>query len=490
MDNNKNNPQFTQDDNWLDEILGTDTPKAESSSELAGRSILRDGWTGVFDTSKGSEVTEDETQAYTPPAYEPEYEVQPRETPAEDDPQDSYDDTEDYEEEFPQPKKGSGFLTMLGNISHLLVTFVWLAIILGRFIWTCCSDLMAFGKPDQAITITVTEKEVIKHSDGTKDVDIDSIAEKLNDAGLIEQPNLFKLFATITKKDQDISPGTYTLNSYFDYNAMINGMTYSAPAREIVTVMIPEGYNCAQIFALLSEYGVCTVNELEDYAAHGELDDYWFLEGVKRGSKYCLEGYLFPDTYDFYTNDDPERVLEKFLNDFDYRFSESMKEDFAVMKDRYAQMLSSHGYGSEYIAQNPLTMHQLVTLASIVEKESSNGTESFDIASVYYNRLTNQSEYPFLDADATVHYALEDYFGTIKQLTQAHLSVSSPYNTRGYQKGLPPGPICNPGIYSLYAVLDPNETSYHYYVLNTKTGLHEFSKTYAEHQRTMANLGY
>ena len=482
MDNENKNP-LSEDDSWLDEILGTDIPKEATSAELANNSILRNSWTGAFDSDAITVSAEDNTQRFV---SQEQFSI-PREEIAEEAPEAPVKETK---------KKKSGLIAVLSGIPHVLVTCVWLAIIvligvsLGRTIWVCCSDLMAFGKPDQAITITITDAQVKKNADGTKDVDIDSISQKLQDAGLIEHPSLFKLFATLTGKDQDISAGTYTLNSYYDYNAMINGMAYSAPAREIVTVLIPEGYNCAQIFALLEEHNVGTGQDLEDYAANGKLDDYWFLDGVKRGTKYCLEGYLFPDTYDFYTNDDPQRVLEKFLNDFKYRFSDSMREDFESFKTRYAKMLASHGYSSDYIAQNPLTMHQLVTLASIVEKESANGSESFDIASVFYNRLTNQKEFPFLDADATVHYAIGDYFGTIKKLTQAHLSTNSPYNTRGYQKGLPPGPICNPGIYSLYAVLDPNDTNYHYYVLDPSTGLHVFSKTYSEHQKAMNKLGY
>lgn len=392
-----------------------------------------------------------------------------------------------------QKKEGAyGFF----GIPHLLASVIWMAIIvvigvsLGRILWVICSDVMAFGKPDQAITITITDQEVQKNADNTKTVNIDSIAAKLEQAGLIEHAELFKLFATLTGKDQDIAAGTYTLNSYFDYNAMINGMTYSAPAREIVTVLVPEGYNCAQVFALLEEKGVCSAKELEEYAANGELKDYWFLEGVKRGSRYCLEGYMFPDTYEFYTNDEPRRVIEKFLNDFDYRFTDLMKEDFEEFKARFEKMLSSNGYSADYIANNPLTLHQVVTMASIVERESSSDAESYQIASVFYNRLADPTDYPFLDSDATVHYAIGDYFNDITKLTQTHLDTKSPYNTRGYQKGLPPGPICNPGIYSLYAALDPDVSDFHFFVLNKKTGLHVFSETYREHQQRLKELGY
>lgn len=411
---------------------------------------------------------------------------------------DDEDDPEDLETKArPAKDKNRGLWGMLHSIPHLLVTIIWLALVvvigvsLGRLIWSASSDLLAFGKEDKTVTITITDKEAKRAPDGTLiSVDIEAIAKKLYEADLIDNPDLFVTFATLTGKDQDIAAGTYTLNSYFDYNAIINAISYHAPDREVVTVMIPEGYTCAQIFALLDENEVCDVKDLEDYAANGELDEYWFLEGVTRGSKYCLEGYLFPDTYEFYKNDEPQRVIDKFLANFDHRFSDLMREDFVEMQERYAKLLSSHGYGSEYIANNPLTIHQLVTLASIVEKESGNGSESFDIASVFYNRLTNQKEYPYLDADATVHYAISDYFGQIKELTQAHLATDSPYNTRGVQKGLPPGPIANPGIYSLYAVLDPNETSYHYYILDPKAGTHKFAVTYNEFLKLRKELGY
>ncbi len=390
-----------------------------------------------------------------------------------------------------RPKAKSGY-GMFG-IPHILSTLIWLAVILvvgvslGRWAWDCCSDLMAFGKPDKAITITITDKEV-QGTGENKTVDIDAVSQKLGDAGLIEYPALFKLFATLTGKDEAIIAGTFNLNCYFDYNAMINAMSYHSKARDIVTVLIPEGYNCAQIFALLEENEVCTAEELADYAANGELDDYWFLEDVKRGTKYCLEGYLFPDTYDFYVDDDPRRVLEKMLDDFDYRFTDIMKEDFEELKQRYAKMMSSHGYGSDYIAANQLTLHDVVTMASIIEKETSSDNESFDIASVFYNRLAYASNYPTLDSDATVHYAIGDYFGQIKELTQAHLQSASPYNTRK-SKGLPPGAICNPGRSSLYAALDPNDTKYYYFVYDAKNGHHLFASTYSDHLKNVDKLG-
>ena len=361
------------------------------------------------------------------------------------------------------------------GIPHILATGIWLAIILacgislGRVIWVCCTDVMAFGKPSQQVTITITQND-----------DIASISKKLADAELIRYPGLFKMFEEVTKKDENISVGTFTLNSHLDYNAMINAMTEYASAREVVEIMFPEGYNCAQIFALLEKEKVCSVEDLEAYAAEGELDEYWFLEGVKRGDKYCLEGYLFPDTYKFYTDDEPRRVIEKFLDGFDYRFTDLMKEKITTMQERYAAMMASHGYGQEYIDANPLTIRNIVIIASLIEKETSGGEESYDIASVIYNRLDGAGDkggtYGYLQIDASLLYALPGHEGAI---TNSDKETDSRYNLYKYT-GLPPTAIANPGLASIQAALEPEETGYYYYALG-KDGSHRFFTNYNDH---------
>ncbi len=422
---------------------------------------------------------------------EPE-EMQKEAAPEEEMPED--DEYEAYEEEEnmaqnqkkrrPRVNKTGGFGGMLFNFAHVPVTLIWLAIIvliavpLGRLLWLGVADVMAFGKDSQEATLTISEADTVE-----------DVAKKLGDAEIIRYPWLFQKFAELTNKGERIDPGTYTLGSHLDYNALLNNMVNRGPAQETVTVMFPEGYNCAQIFAKLEENGVCTVAELEEYAANGELDEYWFLEGVERGNKYCLEGYLSPDTYEFYTNDDPGRVLEKFLNAFDNHFTDKMKEDFLVMQERYNQALTKNGYSQSYIEANPLTLHKVVTLASIVQRETANDNESYTIASVFYNRLTDPSDHPYLGSDATVYYAIGDYFGEVEELTAEHLRVDSPYNTRN-NKGLPPGPICNPGAYSLYAALDPDDTTYYYFIYSPNAGEHLFSTTLKEHEEKAEKLGY
>lgn len=494
----KDSQQSTED--WLDEILGEqealDEIEADEHaitsaglthpSDAEVDAILAENWDEdqvVEDIQKTMGGESFDTMKFDPV---PEEAAAYQEGTGAREPEEAVGETQ---EEPPKPKtrpkrkRGYG----LFGLPHLVVTAVWLCIIvlvgvtLGNTLWVWCADIMAFGKEETTATITISDADV---------GNIDVITQKLVDAGLIEQPGVFKFFAEFTGKKDDISAGTFTLSSSLDYNALIQQMSPQSPSREIVEdLLIPEGYTCARIFALLEEKGVCTVKELEEYAANGELKEYWFLDGVERGDKYCLEGFLFPDTYDFYTNDDPKRVLEKMLDDFDYRFTDVMKEKFQTLQERYANMLSSNGYDSEYITSHQLTLYQMVTMASMVQKEMATTEESFKIASVLYNRLTNQKEYPRLDCDATVYYAIGDYFWEKEELTQADLDFDSPYNTRKSQ-GLPPGPICNPGIYAIYAALDPDDTNFHYYVYSKEDRKHLFSETLAEHEQKVEALGY
>lgn len=374
----------------------------------------------------------------------------------------------------PKRKKGYGFF----GIPHILVTAVWLAIILfagvslGRMLWLCAEDMLGFGREEKLVQFTYEEG-----------ITLEELAEDLKEAGLIRYPSLFVFYGQISDIMNKIDPGTYTLNACYDYMALKNGLVDYGPTG-IVQVVIPEGYNCRQVFALLEEKGVCTVEELEEYAANGELDDYWFLDGVVRGTKYCLEGFLFPDTYDFYLEDTPRRVLEKLLDAFDYRFTDAMRESIDELNALLASMMRSNGYSESYIESCKLSIRDVVIVASLVEEEIATHSEGYTIASVIYNRLTNPGEYPYLNIDATIIYALGEHKS---ELTAEDLRLDHPYNTYLY-RGLPPGPITNPGIDSLKAALDPEDTNYHFYALNPETGLHHFSRNSEEHENFLESL--
>lgn len=373
----------------------------------------------------------------------------------------------------PKGKKGYG----LWGLPHVLSTAIWLALILaigislGRTAWLCAKDLLALGKESINVSITIEP-----------DDDIDSVAQKLKEAGLIEYPRLFVLFTEFTGKGETLREGTIEFNAInpndpdsgslvYDYNALANALSYRGSIRVTVDVMIPEGYNCAQIFALMEEKGVCSAASLEKYAANGKLDSYWFLDGVERGHKYCLEGFLFPDTYQFYLNDDPERVLEKMLNGFDNRFSDRMIDKLMALNEATGLKM---------------TLRDVVTMASIVEKEKASDLEGYTISSVFYNRLRKPGSYPYLQSDATIKYDV-DYRSKGELITDAQINAS-PYNTYT-KKGLPAGPIANPGLASLDAALDPEDTNYYFFIYDKNAGMHRFSKTLAEHNEWARKLG-
>ena len=462
MENEKitNEPE---DSSWLDELFGAVEQSAELTIDEA-----------AMDSHDMGQISDRELDQIMKEVYD-DWNIEDFE-PVFDDPepaaeyQDTYADNgeapeeaeeEPFEEEpidpdapvrkvRPRRKKGYG----LFGIPHLVSTAIWLGIAiligvsLGRLIWVCATDVLAFGRPDQNITITITAED-----------DVESVTNKLYEAGLIKYKELFKLYADLANADEKISVGTFTLNTQYDYHALVNGLRASSTDRKTVEVVIPEGYTCAQIFALLEKEGVSTVETLENYAMTSEFASYDFLEGVQRGNKYCLEGFMFPDTYQFYENDTPQRIFDKFLSRFDDQVDEELLVHLDKLNENMAAKMRKHGYSASYIEQNKMTLYKVITMASIVQKESAHSGENYDIASVFYNRLANAGNFPYLNSDATVVYA---HGGSKENLDY---NIDSPYNTYKV-KGLPIGPIGNPGISAIMASLAPAKTDYYYFVLD------------------------
>ncbi len=477
-----------------DDIATQDIPLAENGmpeltttpelDELDLEAILRAAFSDQADQEEAQDsnllsddtiLLEDLSQA-TATAEEPEAEEESAEADAEDpdtnDEQEEVEDTPQMKKRRPKNPHAYGFF----GIPHMVTTVIWLALVvfigagLGRMIWQVAADMLAFGREDQAVTITISSED-----------DLDAITDKLYDTGLIEYKSVFKFYGKLAKAEQKIKPGTYHLNTIYDYNALVKKMS-SYAARATTKVVLPEGYTCAQIFQLLEEAGVCKAADLENAAMNADLSKYWFLEGVDRSSPNCLEGYLFPDTYEFYLDYEPELVLAKLLRNFDVRFSDAMQEKLDALNLTLADMMRSHGLPESYIESHRITIRELVIIASMIEKETSGNEESYYIASVIYNRLTNPGEYPYLNIDATLVYVVGH-----SPLTQEDLALDSPYNTYLY-KGLVPGPIANPGVASLNAALSPESTEYYFYALNPSTGSHEFFKTYKAHQNFLESL--
>ncbi len=314
------------------------------------------------------------------------------------------------------------------------------SMILAAILILGANDVFAFVKPDRSAVVEITE------TDSAGD-----IAEKLEDAGVINYKTLFNLYSHVSKKAGNFKSGTYELSASLDYSAIARTLSRKSTYKETVRVTVPEGFTTAQIVELLVEKSVCAEEDLWTVIKTHDFD-YSYIKTLEKGSDARLEGYLFPDTYEFYVNDKAENVIGKFLSNFDKKFTTEMRAD---------------------LEKTDMTVKDLVIIASLIEREAKTDKDRPLVSSVIHNRLDKPSAYPFLQIDATVQYLT----GNVP--TPDDLKIDSPYNTYLY-KGLPPTAIANPGEASLRAALYPEDTNYYYYVAG-KDGSHIFSKTLEEH---------
>ena len=335
----------------------------------------------------------------------------------------------------------------------LLLHLIFVALasaLLGCAGWLLFSDFCSFNRSGT----TPVEMVVEVVADDT----VDTVADKLKTAGLIEYPWFFKLYANITGAEEKIGMGTHTLNTDMDYHALVLGMRSSAGnmTAETVQVTIPEGYTVAQTIAVLAKNGVNTEEALTQAAQTADFD-YDFIDNESEDISR-LEGYLFPDTYEFYVNEKPENALNRLIKNFNGKIADERLEAW-----------EAKGY----------TVQQIVTIASLIERETD-GSDQSNIASVIYNRLEGPGDRAgtngLLQIDASLLYGLPGHEGAI---TQSDLQTDTPYNLY-LHKGLPPTPIANPGLAAINAALEPAETNYYYYALGTDKKHHYFA-TMNEH---------
>ena len=346
-----------------------------------------------------------------------------------------------------------------GRTAALVLLYVTavigVSVLLACIGWTAAGDVLALNKQYKEVTFTVSPDEAF-----------DAVADRLKDEGMIEYKFLFKIFASVTHKTDKLAAGTYTLNTDMDYRALLSGMQANSANRAEVKVVIPEGYNIDQIFDLLVESGVsANVEELREAAASHDYA-FSFLEDIPLGDYHRLEGYLMPATYDFYTPHDPVYALNKLLVHFSNQLSDDIMEK-----------VEDSGY----------SLHEVLTIASLIEREATSEDRA-EISAVIHNRLDNPNAgtQGYLQIDAALVY-----INGGKEPTAADQSIDSPYNTYLY-KGLPPGPIANPGMESIVAALYPANSRNFYYALGDDNTHHffrsrdQFDKFLASQERYQA----
>lgn len=285
---------------------------------------------------------------------------------------------------------------------------------------------------------------------------IESIAKRLQETGMVVNAGFFKYYLQYTKQDKLIQAGYYMISQQEDHLKNLDDLItiLQEGKAKLTKYMIPEGYTIRKIAKKLSEEGL--VNEqrfIELATRNGGTFTFPYLDQVKDGN---LEGFLFPDTY-FISNPTEEKIIQQMLDQFSDQISKHLQEK---------------------LPKQSLSLREVIILASIVEREAQKDEERPVIASVFLNRLHDGWK---LEACSTVEYVVlkEAYV-----LSLDELQVDSPYNTYKYA-GLPIGPISNPGLQSILAVLEPAKTKYFFFAAKGD-GTHAFAVTLEEHNRNVA----
>lgn len=297
-----------------------------------------------------------------------------------------------------------------------------------------------------------------------------SIGELLKKNDLIKSELAYKIYIKFNNPG-NLEYGNYNLNTSYDIEKIIETMKKgSENPLTIKIVTFVEGKNMRYIIDTIeSEFDVPEkeiLNVLKDNTYLDSLiDDYWFLtKDIKnKNIYYSLEGYLYPDTYEFFPNATVKDIFEKMLDNME------------VKLEPYKAEVESSDYN----------IHEMITLASVIELEAGNADDRKGVAGVFYNRLKDGWS---LGSDVTTYYA-EKIDNYLRDLKQTELDECNAYNTRSSCMAgkLPVGPICNPGIKSIQATIEPKKSKYYYFVAD-KNGETYFSKTNSEHESTVSEL--
>lgn len=314
-------------------------------------------------------------------------------------------------------------------------------------------DMLGIGKSDATQIIIIPEGATTEE-----------ISLMLEADGIIKSPEFFQLFSRLSKSDASYIAGEHFVRPNMAYETIIQELTSMVSEEgEQVEVMFPEGVTLVDAAYKLEEAGVCSA---EDFIFFFNSGGYGFefenkLTSTSSMKFYRMEGYLFPDTYFFYENMDPEQVCQKIYLNFEQKMTE----------ERYAKMESLG-----------LTLDQLVTFASIVQSEAPSKDTMTMVASVFWNRLNNPDVFPLLQSDPTTYYAEDVIKPNMEIYDQLMIDAYDTYTSAG----LPPGAICNPGIEAIDAVLENFQSEYFYFYANVNTKQTYFAATLEEHEANEA----
>lgn len=293
--------------------------------------------------------------------------------------------------------------------------------------------------------------------------DTSTIAEILGEEGIIKKPQIFKIVSKLNGFDGKYQAGTHVLKKGLELKTIM-GILIGKPESQKIT--IPEGLTYKQIVKTFVKKGIA-IEDKFDTSMKYEKYDYDFVKQIKNvnNREFILEGYLFPDTYEFAMNADEKTIIGIMLDNFNNKLT---KEHYKRAKEL------------------GMSMDQIITLASVIEREVSTSADRRLVSAVFHKRLKSKDK---LQSCATLQYIFLNKEGKVHELiTYADTEVDNAYNTY-IHAGLPPGPICSPGMDSINAALYPDEDTDYKYFLAPGDGTTKFSKTYAEHEKAMKQFG-
>lgn len=355
---------------------------------------------------------------------------------------------------------GGSIVSSLVRTVIYLVTCTVIAVVLSIFIINVGNDVFAFVKSDEAVDVVIPEA-------ATRE----DIADILYENGVINYKSAFKLYGSLKHIEENFVAGEYTVTPMMNYKDLYSAFK-EKPVSGTTWVTIPEGYTFDEIIDLMLDKGIG--GSKEEYVKamnEGDFSEFDFVKeldanGYNENRFYKLEGYLFPDTYEFYNASNAYTVIRKMLKRFDEIYNDKLK----ARADELG-----------------MTTDEVVVLASMIEREAGLSSDFRNVSSVFHNRLNNSATFPYLASDATAVYAIQHDTGERpKHVTAEMMEYDSPYNTYTHT-GFPPGAIANPGMNAIKYALYPADT-YYYYFVSLSSGETLFATNAAEHEQNVARL--
>jgi len=366
---------------------------------------------------------------------------------------------------------GSTLIPSLVKAVVYIMSILVVSGVISYFAITVGNDVFAFVKEGDPIQLTVTP--------GT---DSASLGELLHDHGIIKYPKIFDFYIGLRYGNKlEFEPGDYTVSPTLGYDALVYTFVKSN-RQELVTVVvsIPEGYTVKQIIrTLVDKYGLSSEEELTDAIQNADFD-YWFIDeleksGIGNDRKYRLEGYLYPDTYYYYSNASAEAIINKMLKNFDTKLKNTFKNS-AAPGDTYQEKILN------LCKEREMSFDEIVTLASMIQMEAKYDYEYPKVSAVFNNRLRNPAATNgMLESCATVLYVLGI---RVPILSDEQTKTDDPYNTY-INKGLPPGAISNPTYLAINYALYPDMECGYYFFVAAPDGTSLFAKTQKQHEENI-----